>query len=104
MQEIQIFTHEVFGAIRTMTDEKGEAFFVGKDVAKVLGYNQPDKAVLRHTDEDDRMKRTVIDNLGREQKMYIINESGLYALVLSSKLPQAKAFKRWVTAETSWHR
>ena len=66
--------------------------------------DQPDKAVLRHTDEDDRMKRTVIDNLGREQKMYIINESGLYALVLSSKLPQAKAFKRWVTAETSWHR
>ena len=98
MREIQIFKHEVFGAIRTMTDEKGEVFFVGKDVAKALGYSQPDKAIMRHTEEDDRMKCTVIDKLRRGQKMYIINESGLYALVLSSKLPRAKAFKRWVTS------
>ncbi len=96
---MQIFKSEAFGEIRTMTNEKGETFFVGKDVAMALGYSQPDKAVIRHTDEDDRMKCTVTDNLGREQKMYIINESGLYSLILSSKLEQAKAFKRWVTSE-----
>ena len=96
---IQIFKSEVFGEIRTMTNEKGETFFVGKDVAEALGYSQPDKAVMRHTDEDDRMKCTVIDNLGRKQNMHVINESGLYSLILSSKLEQAKAFKRWVTSE-----
>ena len=96
---IQIFKSEVFGEIRTMTNEKGETFFVGKDVAEALGYSQPDKAVMRHTDEDDRMKCTVIDNIGRKQNMYVINESGLYSLILSSKLEQAKAFKRWVTSE-----
>ena len=89
----------MFGEVRTLTNENGETFFVGKDVANALGYSQPDKAIMRHTDEDDRMKRTVIDNMGREQNMYIINESGLYSLVLSSKLPQAKEFKRWVTSE-----
>ena len=82
-----------------MVDEKGEPWFVGTDVAKMLGYNQSDKAILRHTDEDDRMKCTVTDNLGRGQSTFVINESGLYSLVLASKLPQAKAFKRWVTAE-----
>ena len=96
---IQIFKSEVFGEIRTMTNEKGETFLVGKDVAEALGYGQPDKAVMRHTDEDDRMKCTVIDNIGRKQNMYVINESGLYSLILSSKLEQAKAFKRWVTSE-----
>ena len=96
---IQSFKSEVFGEIRTMTNEKGETFFVGKDVAEALGYGQPDKAVMRHTDEDDRMKCTVIDNIGRKQNMYVINESGLYSLILSSKLEQAKAFKRWVTSE-----
>ena len=96
---IQSFKSEVFGEIRTMTNEKGETFFVGKDVAEALGYSQPDKAVMRHTDEDDRMKCTVIDNIGRKQNMYVINESGLYSLILSSKLEQAKAFKRWVTSE-----
>ena len=97
--EIQIFKHEQFGEIRTMVDEKGEPWFVGKDVAKMLGYNQSDKAILRHTDEDDRMKCTVTDNLGRGQSTFVINESGLYSLILASKLPQAKAFKRWVTSE-----
>ena len=96
---IQSFKSEVFGEIRTMTNEKGETFFVGKDVAKALGYSQPDKAVMRHTDKDDRMKCTVIDNIGRKQNMHVINESGLYSLILSSKLEQAKAFKRWVTSE-----
>ena len=96
---IQSFKSEVFGEIRTMTNEKGETFFVVKDVAEALGYSQPDKAVMRHTDEDDRMKCTVIDHIGRKQNMYVINESGLYSLILSSKLEQAKAFKRWVTSE-----
>ena len=96
---IRTFKNEQFGRIRTMVDEKGEPWFVGTDVAKMLGYNQSDKAILRHTDEDDRMKCTVTDNLGRGQNTFIINESGLYSLVLASKLPQAKAFKRWVTSE-----
>ena len=98
-QKIQKFRNEQFGEIRTMVDEKGEPWFVGTDVAKMLGYNQSDKAILRHTDEDDRMKCTVTDNLGRGQSTFVINESGLYSLILASKLPQAKAFKRWVTAE-----
>ena len=96
---IRTFKNEQFGRIRTMVDEKGEPWFVGTDVAKMLGYNQSDKAILRHTDEDDRMKCTVTDNLGRGQNTFVINESGLYSLVLASKLPQAKAFKHWVTAE-----
>ena len=82
-----------------MYDEDGHIFFVGKDVAKALGYDQTDKAISRHVDEDDRTKQTVIDAKGRQQKTFIINESGLYSLILSSKLPQAKAFKRWVTSE-----
>lgn len=89
----------MFGEIRTLSNEKGETFFLGKDVAKALGYGQPDKAIVRHVDDDDRTFHTVIDSLGRRQKAFIINESGLYSLVLSSKLPQAKAFKRWVTSE-----
>ena len=96
---IQIFKNEVFGEVRTMTNEQGEVFFVGKDVAEALGYNQTDKAITRHVDEDDRTKHTVVDSKGRLQPTFIINESGLYALILSSKLEQAKAFKRWVTSE-----
>ena len=68
-------------------------------MAEALGYDQTDKAILRHVDEDDRTKHTVIDRKGRAQLAYVINESGLYSLILSSKLPQAKAFKRWVTSE-----
>ena len=90
---IQFFSHEVFGEIRTMTNEKGETFFVGKDVARALGYNQADKAILRHVDDDDRTKHTVVDSRGRVQLTYIINESGLNSLILSSKLEQARAFK-----------
>ena len=98
MQEIQIFKHEVFGAIRTMTDEKGEAFFVGKDVAKVLGYSNTRDALNKHVDSEDKGVAKC-DTLGGLQNLVLINESGLYSLILSSKLPQAKAFKRWVTAE-----
>ena len=95
-----IFKHEQFGEIRTMQDEKGEPWFVGKDMAKVLGYSNSRKALQDHVDNEDRIDGvTIRDAIGRNQKMIIINESGLYALILSSKLPQAKAFKRWVTSE-----
>ena len=97
---IQIFNHEMFGAIRTMTDEKGETFFVGKDVAKALGYSKPENAIAMHVDSDDKTT-TLIQGTGSnyKSKVVIINESGLYALVLSSKLEQARVFKRWVTSE-----
>lgn len=77
----------------------GEPYFVGKDVAEILDYKEPNKSIVRHVDEDDRMKHPITDNIGRTQEMYIINESGLYSLILKSKLPQAKEFKRWVTSE-----
>ena len=100
MKEIQIFKHEVFGEIRTMTDEKGEVFFVGKDVAEVLGYSKSRNALAAHVDEEDKTT-ALIQGPGSnyKSKAVLINESGLYSLILSSKLPQAKAFKRWVTSE-----
>jgi len=85
----------MFGEIRTMTNEKGETYFVGKDVATALGYSKPLNAITMHVDEDDSLKWGLIDSKGRKQQAIFINESGLYSLVLSSKLPQAKAFKRW---------
>ena len=95
---MQIFKSETFGEIRTMTNEKGETFFVGKDVAMALGYSNTRKALQDHVDDEDKGV-TNRDTLGGKQKMTIINESGLYSLILSSKLEQAKAFKRWVTSE-----
>ena len=82
-----------------MTNEKGETFFIGKDVAKALGYSRPLNALSMHVDEDDSLKQGLIDSKGRYQQAIFINESGLYSLILSSKLKQAKAFKRWVTSE-----
>lgn len=96
--EIQIFKSVEFGSVRTLEID-GVIYFVGKDVAQALGYSQTDKAIVRHVDEDDRTKYTVTDNLNRPQETFIINESGLYSLILSSKLPNAKKFKRWVTSE-----
>ena len=99
-QKFKIFSHEMFGDIRTMTDEKGETFFVGKDVAKALGYSNTRKALQDHVDNEDREDGvTIRDSIGRSQRAVLINESGLYALVLSSKLEQARVFKRWVTSE-----
>jgi prophage antirepressor-like protein len=95
---IQIFRNELFGEIRTMTNEKGETFFVGKDVAEALGYNNPQKAIRDHVDDEDKGLNESFTP-GGNQKMILINESGLYSLILSSKLEQAKAFKRWVTSE-----
>lgn len=95
--EIQIFTNEVFGEIRTLNID-GEPWFVGKDVAMVLGYGDTDQALRKHVDDEDRLTRQ-FNGSGQNRTMYIINESGLYSLILSSKLPSAKEFKRWITSE-----
>lgn len=83
--------------VRTVTIN-GEPYFVGKDVADVLGYNDTNQAVRKHVDDEDKLTRQ-FDGSGQKRNMTIINESGLYALILGSKLPQAKDFKRWVTSE-----
>lgn len=98
MNEIRIFKSEEFGEIRTV-EIGGEPWFVGKDVAETLGYERPTKAVSDHVDGEDRDEAPIQDPIGRMQNTAIINESGLYSLILSSKLPSAKAFKRWVTSE-----
>lgn len=95
MNELTVFNNEEFGEIRTITID-GEPWFVGKDVAEVLGYSNPRKAMIDHVDTEDKGV-TKCDTLGGAQEMAIINESGLYSLIISSKLPNAKAFKRWVT-------
>ena len=96
--EICVFRHKVFGEIRTMTNERGETFFAGKDVAMALGYSDPQKAIKMHVDNEDKLTRQIVVS-GQKRKIIFINESGLYSLILSSKLEQARAFKRWVTAE-----
>lgn len=97
MNELQVFNFNE-NQIRTLLINN-EPYFIGKDVANILAYNEPHKAITRHVDEDDRMKHPIIDELGRKQETWLINESGLYSLILSSKLPTAKKFKRWVTSE-----
>ena len=95
---MRIFNHALFGEIRTLVNEQGETFFVGKDVAVALGYSDPQKAIRMHVDDDDKLTGQIVVS-GQNRKAIVINESGLYALILSSKLPQAKTFKRWVTSE-----
>ncbi len=98
-KEIKIFTSDIFGEIRTC-QVNNQIMFVGKDVATALGYSNSRKALLDHVDDEDKTDGvTIRDAIGRNQKAVFINESGLYSLILSSKLPQAKAFKRWVTSE-----
>lgn len=92
------FSNNEFGEIRTL-EVNNTAWLVGKDVASVLQYNEPSKAVVRHVDEDDRIKHPITDSTGRDQESWIINESGLYSLILSSKMENAKKFKKWVTSE-----
>lgn len=98
MREMQIFNNEEFGQIRTVTIDN-EPWFVGKDVAEALQYNEPHKAIQRHVEEDDRIKHPVTDSTGRIQEVWVISESGLYALIFGSKLESAKRFKHWVTSE-----
>ena len=97
MNELTVFKNEQFGEMRTVTIGE-EIWFVGKDVAAILGYKDTSDAMKRHVDDEDKLTRRFADS-GQNREMYIINESGLYSLVLSSKLPSAKEFKRWVTSE-----
>ena len=96
MNEIQTFDFDGSG-IRTLTIGT-EPYFVGKDVAEVLGYSNPQKAIRNHVDDEDKGVNEM-DTPGGKQPIVIINESGLYSLILGSKLPEAKRFKRWVTSE-----
>lgn len=97
MNELTIFKDERFGEVRTITIE-GEPWFVGKDVAMVLGYTNTRDAIRKHVDDEDKNTVAICDGTSGNPNQAIINESGLYSLILSSKLPQAKEFKRWVTS------
>lgn len=98
MEEIKIFNSPQFGEIRTI-EVSGQPYFVGNDVALALGYAKPRNAIMQHVDNEDALKRGIPDNQGFTQETTLINESGVYSLVFSSKLPTAKAFKKWVTSE-----
>lgn len=97
MGELQVFKSAEFGSVRTVTVE-GEPHFVAKDVAEILGYSNPRDAINKHVDVEDKGVAKC-DTLGGKQELTVINESGLYSLILSSKMPNAKRFKRWVTSE-----
>ena len=97
--QIQIFKNQEFGAIRTMSNEQGEPLFCAKDVAEALGYKRPEDAMAQHLEVEDSVKHRVMDRNGKLRLTTFINESGLYSLILCSKLESAKRFKRWVTGE-----
>ncbi len=97
MEELKLFNNPEFGTIRVISIED-EPWLVGKDVAAALGYTDTDQALRRHVDDEDKLTRN-FDGSGQNRGMTIINESGLYSLVLSSKLPTARKFRRWVTSE-----
>ena len=97
MNELQVFNNAMFGNVRVLLNGD-EPWFVAKDVADTLGYQNGSRDVNRHTDEEDRTKAMVFDG-NQNKETILINESGLYSLVLSSKLPNAKQFKRWVTSD-----
>ena len=99
MSELQIFNSPEFGQVRTVTID-GEPWFVGKDVATALGYSNPSNAVVTHVDDEDKTTYSFqVSGSNYKTKATLINESGLYSLVLSSKLPTAKKFKHWITSE-----
>lgn len=95
--ELKIFENEAFGKVRVI-ERNNEPWFVGKDVAEILGYQNASKALLDHVDDDDKLNNVSLSSLG-QRGGWLINESGLYSLILSSKLPATKQFKRWVTSE-----
>ena len=97
MGQLKIFENEEFGQIRTVMRD-GEVQFVGKDVAEILGYVDPNKAIAMHVDEEDKLNDKMASSLG-QRGGWLINESGLYGLILSSKLSSARKFKHWVTSE-----
>lgn len=96
--KIKIFENKEFGSVRTVITD-GEPWFVGKDVAVILGYSKPRNAIAAHVDCEDKKGALIQGDLGGTQKMTVINESGLYSLIISSKMPKARDFKRWVTSE-----
>ena len=96
---LQIFSSPEFGEVRTKVDEKGEPWFCAKDVCDALGYKRSRDAIEQHVEEDEAVKHRLIDSLGRKQLTTFINESGLYSLIMSSKLENAKRFRHWVTSE-----
>ena len=96
-EKIEIFENEQFGKVRTVTIDN-EPYFVGKDVATALGYKDSSDALKRHVSQEDKLTRCFTDS-GQGREMYVINESGMYALVFGSKLDSAKKFKHWVTSE-----
>jgi len=98
MNKLQIFKNSDFGEVRTVTINN-EPWFVGKDVAEILGYAKSRNAIATHVDDEDKKEAPIQGYPGGTQMMTIINESGLYSLVLSSKMPDAKKFKRWITSE-----
>ena len=104
MNELKVFQNEEFGEVRSLVINN-EPWFVGKDVAKALGYENPSKAIRDHVEEEDKkvgvqnVTPYISDNLGRKQYPTFINESGVYSLIFGSKLPTAKKFKHWVTSE-----
>ena len=97
MNELQIFNNEDFGEVRTVVIE-GRPWFVAKDITECLGYQNGRDALYKHVDEEDKGVAKC-DTLGGAQDLSVINESGLYSLILSSKLPEARKFKHWVTSE-----
>lgn len=97
MNEMKIFANAEFGEIRTI-NQNGEIYFVGKDTAAILGYRNGSRDINRHVSEEDRMEFDIHDGI-QVRRMTIINESGLYSLILGSKLESAKRFKRWITSE-----
>ena len=98
MNQLQIFSNEEFGSVRTLLIGN-EPYFVGKDVADILGYTNSRDAIAKHVDPEDRGSVAIHDGTGGNPNQTVISESGLYSLILSSKLPGAKRFKRWITAE-----
>ena len=98
MNELMIFNNPEFGEVRTV-EVDGEPWLVGKDVAQALGYANPRDALAKHVDDEDKTTVAFRDGTSGNPNLTVINESGLYSLVLSSKLPGAKKFRRWVTAE-----
>lgn len=96
--ELQVFNNAEFGSVRTVTID-GEPMFVGKDVADILGYKNTRDALMTHVDEDDKNTVVISDGNRGNPNQTVINESGLYSLIFSSKLPNAKKFKHWVTSE-----
>lgn len=97
MDGIQVFKNDNFGAVRSV-EVDGTPYFVGKDVAEILGYTNASKALADHVDEDDKLNNESLSSLG-QRGGWLINESGIYSLILSSKLPKAKEFKHWITSE-----